>query len=219
MKKNCICCAIVLFIFISCKRDRSVSDKTFFIVDTSWISREYTRMNPCIDSVLYESIKSYITRYGGDPAWDYYSVYFFQKDSMDYFTIWCDEVPSHYTMEYSNPGEKFNYYWFLLDEKYDVVLIVRQDSKQPVLFKPCIDQLGAFSVEDLKRKDQNVIEVIWARSYKYYSRGGKYQVESLQDTILWDFDWELLRQEMDVLKRENQIMKEREKKKRFGFQV
>lgn len=169
---------------------------------------ELTGIDSCMDPVLHEGIGSYLTMYKSDPELTYYSVYFFRKDTIDYFTIWSHVMPP-VDIEDNNPGVAFKYYWFPFNNKYDVILITRQDDHRPMLFKPCINQLDAIGIkmEDLPLKVYASGKSVIARTYKYYIQDEKYHVEELRDTIFMEVLGDGWTNEMRLLKKENEIMK------------
>lgn len=196
---------IILLILVSCKRSNITLNVSFSIPEMG-----LTGIDSCMNPVLHEGIGSYLRRYESDPGSNYYSVYFFRKDTIDYFTIWRHMLPP-VNIKRNNPGVALNYYWFLFNNEDDVVLITRQDDHRPMLFKPCINQLDdvKIKIEDLPWKDRNITgSSVLARTYRYYFQDGKYHVEELRDTIFTEILGEgCINNEMRLLKKENEIMK------------
>lgn len=143
--------------------------------------------------------------YLGDDNPYYYNVYFFSKDSCDYYTIWFnDETPERMLKE-RNPGVSFNYCWFQLNRN-DIILVTREDDFRELPFKPCINWLDTLDIKYLPKKEPVIGKAYLFRTFKYSLQ--KKEVERLTDTIYMDIMEDRIENEMKYLKRENEKLKQ-----------
>ncbi len=194
MSKTLFCFNILIFLLIlSCIRGKSyVKEKDFqerpVISDT------------CIKTELYECIKNYILE-NDKKLLDrnsVYSVYFFERDSIDYFTIWVfNSFPKY--LEFYNPNISFDFINFKILDR-NVVFITRKDSKKIELYNLCLNNLTKKEDDHYQKEIPEMIYdgSLFPQTYQYNKVEGKFIILNA-DTLIIDFLGE------DYLKYENRL--------------
>lgn len=165
------------FFFFGCS-----NSKTGKQMDSSMNTDEV--FDNCTNSEFYKCIKSYIKEFSGRfiPDKFYYSICFFKKDSMDYFTIWSLDLPPNDYMD----SLLYNFQYFKVDT-FDIVLVNYKNNNELGLYQYCINQF-----EDIKKIPRTISHIaydgsLYPRTYIYLLNQEKeYQIER-SDKVFVEF--------------------------------
>ena len=170
---------LFLIFIIGCDNHSEIQQKNSICEDSSKL---------CVDSEFYKIVKAYIDKNGWELKSDtivikpYYSIYFFNYDSIYYFTIWTSPFSPNTVLE-KNVNTSILYYTFLKIENSQVILITNNsDNIAKKFYGECISLIDTICIKD------NDIEMIYdgrlfIETYKYYLSNGKYVTERLEYPI------------------------------------
>ena len=136
----------------------------------------------CFNSDFYKCIQEYIRRTKGfffDDL-EYYSVYFFTKDSIDYFTIWTNYTSPEVEMKYSNPLSNFKYYSLKVNEN-DVVIVAKDTYNNEQLYQCCEFLIQKDNIPKHENEFSITYDGRWyIETYSYSLQDGKYVLNKLE---------------------------------------
>lgn len=159
-------------------------------------------LDEVLDSNFRKCLTDYFVRYEWWYPVTYHNIYFFEKDSVDYFTIWVSEWgPNSYLYNWGKPDIPYDYYWLCVGYA-DVILVKRQTDTRNLPFQDSENMLVYNRKESIPIKLEVVRDVFYMRTFKYYFDGEKFCIGGLRDTIY--LDERTLRHENRLLKEENQ---------------
>ncbi len=148
----------------------------------------------CLRHELFETIKEYIRGFysdsmvhseNADEIVAYYSVYFFEKESDHYFTIWVNTSLPYDYLELQNPSQHFKYAHINVIGS-DVILIRLFDYKPEVYNCP-----ETIKEEILNLVKPNEFEIVndgswYPITFRYFKDGNDFIINEL-DTIKVNF--------------------------------
>jgi hypothetical protein len=171
---------IIVFIIISCNNTIKKQRDNLNTEDITYI-----KADSCITSELYKCLYSYLHSpeigfIEGQIV--YRSVYFFKKDTTNYFTIWSSIIEPQYMIEYENIGGDviLDFYHFKIDNA-DVFLI-KQNTYDTDIYKLCIEKFDNDVTKDSIAWDYD--GRLFIQTYKYHKIGGKFNIEKLDKPIV-----------------------------------
>lgn len=182
MKNSIVVLIFCILLTVDCKATK---------VDTE----NFDQLESCKNSVFYKNIKSYISNYyiGIDDNVFFYCIYFFEKDSVDYFTIWVQHTEPDF--KFKNVDLNIDYYIVenlegLINNKRNtnqILLIVPKNRSLPEIVTPCRDRIKAISLNDIVQKNHFVYDGSQhPETYEYAFFNNQWNIE-LKDTVLMDF--------------------------------
>jgi hypothetical protein len=162
----------------SCKNNKT---KNYNKVLTDTI---YSQTDNCINLELYNFIDTYITK-AKEHFMDmviYYSIYFFKKDTIDYFTIWSGITEPIYYINENSIGKNIVLDYFNLKINNKDVFLIKQNTYNTDLFKPCIDVFDDCITKDTINGHYD--GRLFIQTYKYNKVGNKFNIEKLEKPIV-----------------------------------
>lgn len=142
----------------------------------------------CLDSEFYKTIKAYINKNGWELMSDsifikpYYSIFFFNHDSIYYFTIWTSPFFPNTALE-KNLNTSNIHYTSLKIENSQIILITNQgDNIAKKFYGECSPLIDTICCENMN------VEMIYdgrlyIETYTYYLDNGKYIIKQLEYPI------------------------------------
>ncbi|MDL2283068.1 hypothetical protein LJB94_00955 [Odoribacter sp. OttesenSCG-928-G04] len=182
----------------------------------------YDSCRICTSSKFYRVLKEYIGEYRmshGDTKF-FYSIYFFHRDSVDYFTIWVSLLnPESVFVKKNN----YDYYLFNDFEKIDqfnnyIVLVTDHNVLLPKILGSCNEYIRKITLQEVPE----IITVAtndgstFPETYRYYSQNGEYFIQE-QDEPIIDFYEELLIRFEEYKKKYYQRKGMKKKKSKIDF--
>lgn len=146
-----------------------------------------TDIDKCLKNEFYKCVNNYIV--GIDKkfiikAKPFYSLYFFEKEDIKYFTIWAFPAFPDY-IEVLNPKMKFNYYAFEINDK-DLIIIEYDNSKERKLYSKCNKNINLAIKKRSKNKSNINYDGSWfPKTFKYEIENAKIVI-SISDTLIVD---------------------------------
>jgi hypothetical protein len=116
----------------------------------------------------------------------FYSIYFFEKDEKDFFTIWgYNSLPFY--IEKHNPSYTFTYTLFKIEDR-NIILVKRNDSTRPKLYNMCDEKTGKDKLNQIEKEEYDIIyDGSWfPRTYGYFLKKDNYII-SESDSLYVDF--------------------------------
>ena len=166
------------------------------VIFASCIDNQQKKSEFCINNELSQCIEEYIKEneykiaiYGNehDLLYNiYYTLFFFNRDTANYFTIWESFIPA-------NPKNIFieehllidtNFLYYRISER-DVFIINGTNNKENILFSSCEENIL------LGKKKQNIDEVpiydgsLYPATYKYSNKDGNIIIKKMDTTLLY----------------------------------
>lgn len=142
----------------------------------------YNKDDCCKKSTFYKIIEDYLFR--KDILFNefkmYYSVYFFDKEDLKYFTIWTSNSHPNY-IEYYNKKNKYRYVNFFINEEL-VYILTNIDDIDLSIIKCCesVFNHDTILIEDYFTYDGP----LYSETYKYYYKDDSVVLEKLAVPIL-----------------------------------
>ena len=181
MKSFFLIIVIILFVLISCVRKQNDLNPSEEILA---YTEEY--VSDCFESEFYKYVRSYIKKTKGFFCNDtvYYSVYFFTKDSTDYFVIWTNYSSPKGMIEYNNPSSNFRYSTLKVNED-DIIIITKNEYNNQQLYQHCVFLVQKDSIP--YHKNAYTVDYdgrLYIETYKYDLQDGKYVLNKLENPIV-----------------------------------
>jgi hypothetical protein len=178
-----------MLIFASCKNTKT--KKHSEAVSNLEMTDTMQNTDDCLDSDLYKCICSYINTSGVffmDDFPNYINLYFFSKDTIDYFTIWRDfSVPNYFVFD-----KTFDFFHLKIDlincssclkniDNCDLFFI-HSTEYDTDLYIPCFDISDKCIIQDtiVVHNDGR----LFIQTYKYNKFGDKFNIEKLEKPIV-----------------------------------
>jgi len=142
----------------------------------------------CFDSEFYKTVKTYIYKNGWELKLDssfikpYYSIFFFNHDSIFYFTIWTSPFFPNTALE-KNLNTSNIHYSSLKIENSQIILITNQgDSIAKKFYGECVPLIDTICCEN-KNIEMIYDGRLYIETYTYYLDNGKYTIKQLECPI------------------------------------
>ena len=175
--KTIIYLFLICFLF-SCNLEnnklKDKSDRQSEIIETSEDS--------CINSDFYEIVNNYVIRTKGyfEGFKMYYTIYFFKKNNVNYFTMWAFNSHPDY-IEITNPKVDFEYANMQLNNE-TIYVITNKDDTVLNFISPCEN---LFNFERIEIEDSFNYDGSWhIETYEYYLEDNNFVVKKLNSPIV-----------------------------------
>ncbi|MDR1347489.1 MAG: hypothetical protein LBJ63_03530 [Prevotellaceae bacterium] len=186
MKKLLYLLILPLLIFASCRKGTKKHNDVNLNIEIT----DTSQTNGCLESDLYKCICSYINTSGVsfiESFPQYVNLYFFSKDTIDYFTIWKDfSLPYH--LDIDNTLDFFHFqidltaYSAFLKNINCYLFLIKAIDYNTDLYASCIGLFDNRIIQDTITWHND--GRLFIQTYKHNKVGNKFNIEKLEKPIV-----------------------------------